>query len=172
MTAPIAVDPEAVTAIRRHARNARLFETGGALFGYESSGAGDAVTVIFAGSPGPRAVHRPTGLVADSTHTQRLIDLVADHTDGSCRYIGSWHTHPTGRAVPSRRDAHTARAISAQPEVQLPRPLLLIAATWPSPAGQHLRHLTAWRLDAHGHALGSHPIRTMPCNRWPEFALS
>lgn len=158
--------------MHRHARRTRLLETGGALFGYETHHVADTVAVVFAAGPGPGSVHRPTGLVADSSHTQRLIDLVADHTAGICRYIGSWHTHPAGRAAPSRRDTDTAQSISAQPEVQLPRPLLLIAATWPGLAGQRIRDIAAWRLDDRGHALRPHPIGTASCNHWPGVLLT
>lgn len=172
MTGSVLIDASALTAIHRHARRRRLLETGGALFGYESYDVVDTVAVVFAAGPGPRALHRPTGLVADSSHTQRLIDFVANHTGGICRYIGSWHTHSAGRAAPSGRDTDTARAISAQLEVQLPRPLLMIAATWPGPAGQRIRDITAWRLDDRGHALRRHAIDTASCNRWSDLLLT
>jgi len=48
------------------------------------------------------------------------------------RYIGSWHTHPFGRARPSRSDIAAVRAISREPQVLLRRPLLMILATRPS----------------------------------------
>lgn len=52
-------------------------------------------------------------------------------SEGRCRYVGSWHSHPLGRAIPSQVDTRTAAGIAAQADVLLPTPVLLINATFP-----------------------------------------
>jgi proteasome lid subunit RPN8/RPN11 len=47
------------------------------------------------------------------------------------RYLGSWHTHPLGRPQPSRTDIAAVEAIIDEPEVRLPRPLIIIVRVWP-----------------------------------------
>jgi len=63
------------------------------------------------------------------------------------RFLGSWHTHPGGVAVPSSRDAATAGEIAADAAVLLPSPLLLIQATRPAGRGAEPAELAAWRWD-------------------------
>jgi integrative and conjugative element protein (TIGR02256 family) len=99
-------------------------ETGGALFGWSCD---DGYVVACAGDPGARAKHRRAAFETDREHTQELIIRVHSESKGRCRFVGSWHTHPNGRPSPSSRDRKTAREISADPEVALLQPVLLIA---------------------------------------------
>lgn len=123
------LDPNARAQIEREAARQRLVETGGPLFGF--AGDGDLV-VIGAGGPGPRARHRPTSFRPDREAVDRAIERAHAASKQRYRYLGSWHTHPFGRATPSGRDIATARDISRDEPVDLPQPLLLIQATLPT----------------------------------------
>lgn len=106
-------------------------ETGGALFGWRTP---EGIVVDGAGDPGPRAKHRPRSFQTDRRHTQRLIDQVHAESDGAIKFIGSWHSHPGGGAVPSPRDSATAAEISADGPVGLPEPTILVVGTSGTPA--------------------------------------
>lgn len=123
------LDPLARNHIEREASRRRFVETGGPLFGFE---AGDDVVVIGAGGPGPSARHRPRSFHPDREAVDCAIARVHEASERRYRYVGSWHTHPFGRTRPSATDVAAARSIRDEPEVQLPRPLLVIQATWPT----------------------------------------
>jgi proteasome lid subunit RPN8/RPN11 len=63
------------------------------------------------------------------------------------RFLGSWHTHPAGAAVPSYRDTQTAAEIAAEADVLLASPLVIIQATRPRLRGAELGEVAAWRWD-------------------------
>jgi len=67
----------------------------------------------------------------DPDAVRRAIDYVWEAGDQRYRYLGSWHTHPRGRAVPSGRDRATAREMAEAEDLLLPRPLILIQSAWP-----------------------------------------
>lgn len=115
--------------MEREIQRRLLVETGGPLFGFQSEG--EAV-VVGAGGPGPKARHRPRSFRPDRDAVDRAIARVHEISEGRYRYVGSWHTHPLGRAHPSRTDAAAARQISQETDVALPRPLLLIHRTIPT----------------------------------------
>lgn len=121
--------PLARDQIEREASRRRFVETGGPLFGFDGDG---EVVVVGAGGPGPRARHRPRSFRPDRDAVDRAIARVREASEFRYRYLGSWHTHPFGRARPSAVDVAAARGISEEPEVLLPRPLVLILATWPT----------------------------------------
>ena len=110
------------------ARRFQFRETGGPLFGF---GDDDALVVVAAGGPGPNARHRPMSFTPDRFAVARAIDHVWDAGEQRYRYLGSWHTHPFGRAAPSTRDTDTARGMANDADVALARPLILIQATRP-----------------------------------------
>lgn len=123
------LDPLARHQIEREASRRRFVETGGPLFGFEAE---DDLVVIGAAGPGRKARHRPRSFRPDREAVDRAITRVLQASERRYRYLGSWHTHPFGRARPSGTDFAATRGISEEPEVLLPRPLLIIHATWPT----------------------------------------
>ena len=95
------LDELAKAIIQDLARGRRFSETGGPIFGYESSG-GEAIVVAAVFGPGPKARHRPRGLVPDRAATEDAIRQVYELTDGRYRYLGSWHTHRLGSRIRAR----------------------------------------------------------------------
>jgi integrative and conjugative element protein (TIGR02256 family) len=116
----------AVTLIEGDAVKWAPRETGGPLFGYENCG---EIVVTRAFLPGPHAFHAQWLYRPDRAAVQAAIDSVYKDTHGRERWIGSWHTHPLGRPVPSWTDRRTARRIARDPNVDCPEPIMLIQST-------------------------------------------
>jgi integrative and conjugative element protein (TIGR02256 family) len=138
------LDELAKAVIEEEARRRRFSETGGPIFGYESS-EGDAVVVAAVFGPGPKARHRPRSLIPDRAATEDAIRQVHELSEGRYRYLGSWHTHPLGQPRPSSTDTTTARDIASQQDVGIPRPVLLIQATRPARRSVGMGRLAAYR---------------------------
>ena len=78
--------------------------------------------------PGPGATHERHRFVPDGAWQQ---EQLADAYEASGRittYLGDWHSHPAGTAVPSRRDHRTARSIARTASARNRRPLTVIVA--------------------------------------------
>lgn len=123
-------------------------ETGGILLGYvalpSSPEATCDVVVVDALGPGPRAQHNGRWFVPD--HDWQVAEL-AERYERSGRvavYVGDWHSHPEGMALPSRQDLRTMRRIAQHAPARLDQPTMLIVSTGgrgdAGPAG-----LRAWR---------------------------
>lgn len=139
------LDRRALAVIEREALKRRLVETGGALFGYE----GDVgVVVACAFGPGLRAKHGPRSFVPDRTTTAALMRLVREASETRYRFLGSWHTHPRGSALPSAVDRRTAADMSDQKDLLLPKPLVVIQATRGLRREVGLADLRGWRWQA------------------------
>ena len=166
----VLLDARARQALERESRRRRLMETGGALFGFDD---GDNVVVACAYPPGPHARHRRASFEPNRPTTDALMRAVRKDSDRRFRFLGSWHTHPGGAAVPSGRDATTAAEIATDTDVRLPRPLVLIQATRPRPRGANLAELAAWRFDPWAGRLASAAIEAVQLDeRWcPVVAL-
>ncbi|MEU6449797.1 Mov34/MPN/PAD-1 family protein [Streptomyces sp. NPDC046979] len=120
----VRLTPAAVHTITTELRTAdHTTETGGILLGYHSA---DVATIHHAGTPGPAAVRTPTYFLRDRAHAQMLADQ-AFAADSSV-WIGEWHTHPTGRAAPSARDATTYQQLLSDPELGFTSVVALILA--------------------------------------------
>jgi integrative and conjugative element protein (TIGR02256 family) len=150
------LDVAAQEQIEVEAARRRIFETGGPLFGFDGMNR-DAVVVAALG-PGPAAKHRPRSLVPDPHATQAAIDLVHTRGEGRYRYLGSWHSHPLGRPVPSALDSDTAREMAAQDDLRLSSPLILIQATRPGLRLVRMGGMGVYRWDQAREALVSEEI--------------
>lgn len=152
------LDPDARGKITAEAARHRFVETGGPLFGFYDD---EALVVVAAGGPGPHARHRPMSFVPDRRAVGRAIDRVWELGERRYRYLGSWHTHPRGRAAPSGRDRATAREMSRDPGVNLSRPLILIQSTWPGRRVNRDSDLRAYHWDLQRSDLVRVPIRLL-----------
>jgi len=136
------LDERASALIEEESLKRSRAETGGALFGYESD---DDVVVACAYGPGPRARHRRASFEPDPRSTGALIRAVHESSNGRYRYLGSWHSHPNGRARPSAQDLATTERVAAQRDIALPRPLVIIAATQKMRGQVRVAETRAWR---------------------------
>lgn len=136
--------PEAKELIEGDAVRWGVRETGGPLFGYERCG---ELVITRAFLPGSKAFHFPWLYRADREAVQAAIDQVREESKGRERWIGSWHTHPLGRARPSSVDRHTTRRIGAAKAVDCPAPVMLIQTTRFSRDGIRPSKLGAFRFS-------------------------
>jgi proteasome lid subunit RPN8/RPN11 len=136
------LDQPALEVIERRARERPFLETGGALFGYEET---DDVAVAFAFGPGRHAKHRPRSFEPHEPTTAGLMGLVREASGARYRFLGSWHTHTRGLAVPSSVDNATASRMSEQSDLLLPEPVVVIQAIDSARQKPALRELRAWR---------------------------
>lgn len=150
------LDPDAGALIEEEAVRWNLRETGGPLFGYEACG---ELVITRACPPGPAAIHLPWLYRPDKQAVQDAIDRFAVD---SVRWIGSWHTHPLGRARPSLLDRRTAGKIAAERRVHCPRPLMLIQTTRLTRAGVRAEQLCAFRWSGEAEDLQRTLVKSRP----------
>lgn len=122
-------------------------ETGGILLGYvpraRRPDAASDVVVVDAIGPGPRARHDRRWFVPD--HDWQLAELAEryERSGHIAGYVGDWHSHPDGTALPSRQDLRTMRRIARHAPARLDQPTMLIVSTGRGDAGP--AGLRAWR---------------------------
>jgi integrative and conjugative element protein (TIGR02256 family) len=132
-------------------------ETGGPLFGYENCG---ELVITRAYLPGHRAFHAPWLYKPDRQAVQMAIDDVYEETHGQEHWIGSWHSHPLARPIPSWTDQRTARRIATEPDVNCPEPVMLIQATKGPPTRQTPGCLGAFRYSRKASKLQALELRS------------
>lgn len=84
--------------------------------------------------PGPEAVHERHRFVPDGAWQQQRLGAAYEVSGRITTYLGDWHSHPAGHAIPSRRDHRTARAVARTGSARNRRPLTVIVA--PSTVGK------------------------------------
>lgn len=156
MSVVVWLDERARQLIEREAVKRRLCETGGALFGWQTDG---DIVVACASGPGARAKHRPTRFEPHPATTAQAMKLAYEESKGRYRFLGSWHTHPRGRARPSSLDKTTAWELADQDDLALPQPLLLILDTRGTKRRVQPGELRAWHWNLEKRALENAKIR-------------
>ena len=111
-------------------RNARVgephSETGGVLFGQRDQAAG-VLWIDDASGPPPDSIASPEEFVCSTAGVAERNTAIRTRTRRSTAFVGMWHTHPDGPALPSPRDITSmSRLVSLEP---LPEPLMLINGT-------------------------------------------
>jgi integrative and conjugative element protein (TIGR02256 family) len=115
----------ALRAVLEETSCKRPLETGGMLLGYQGLERPEAVVQVATG-PGLRARHQLTSFEPDGRWQQRELAAIYEASGRRTAYLGDWHSHPRGRAVPSARDVKTARKVSRRPRARAAHPLTLI----------------------------------------------
>jgi proteasome lid subunit RPN8/RPN11 len=78
-------------------------ETGGGLFGPPARKRDGTAEIRTAGEPGPRSKHEPFRITMDLEHIRREAGRL-QRMGSDARWVGSWHTHPSGNGEPSPPD--------------------------------------------------------------------
>jgi integrative and conjugative element protein (TIGR02256 family) len=106
----------------------RIFpnETGGVFMGYWVST--KELVITHAIGPGPHALHHASSFVPDDDYQQRQIQNIYDKTARTSTYLGDWHTHPNGAAIPSKSDRRTMNKIANHADARIATPLMGILA--------------------------------------------
>lgn len=98
-------------------------ETGGVLMGYAI---GPEITIAEIIGPGPGADHLTVRFDPDGQWHEDEIARIHGASSGRVTYLGDWHSHPRGKALPSHLDKATAKHIAETPESGTRTPLMLI----------------------------------------------
>ncbi len=107
-------------------------ETGGILLGHDEDGLPE---ITVAGRPGPAAVRTTNRFRRDLSYAQQLSDD-AFEADGSV-WLGEWHTHPNGPAMPSELDLQSYAKMLGDSELAFSQFLCFIVVpcgdSWSTP---------------------------------------
>jgi integrative and conjugative element protein (TIGR02256 family) len=136
------LDKRARTVMETEALKRRFLETGGSLFGWAHQ---SDIVIACASGPGRRAKHWPRSFQPHRPTVEAVMKAVYLASEGRYGYLGSWHTHPCGAALPSEIDTRTAHGMSEQEDLLLKEPLLLILSTRRHGSTAELGDLRAWK---------------------------
>jgi integrative and conjugative element protein (TIGR02256 family) len=126
----------------------RPYEIGGWLLGYWAQ---DRSAVFLTHVTPPASVGTPAGVRISGEGHRKRFDEAWEATGGSVTYLGDWHTHPGGPALPSARDRKAMRQLAERPSYGTPEPLMLIVATPRWPGGSQPFAVTFHLGGASGH---------------------
>jgi len=118
-------------------------ETGGVLMGYHLPQEKQVVITAIIG-PGPLANHGSSSFTPDHLYQIGEIASLYEASGREHTYLGDWHSHPRGRAVPSPTDLGVLARISLTASARCPEPLLLLIA------GGRSWDLTFWQWKSVG----------------------
>jgi integrative and conjugative element protein (TIGR02256 family) len=114
--------PKALMLIGEEAIRSRDgLETGGILLGTDD---GQEIVIRHAGGPGPKARRETHRFLRDLAHAQQLAEQA--WKEDQSRWIGEWHTHPSGDLTPSNYDLEAYTRHLHDPELSFKRFLTLI----------------------------------------------
>lgn len=102
----------------------RPWEIGGWLLGY---GDGESLVVTHATPPASRGT--PFKVTISGNGHRAAFDALWEATGGRVTFLGDWHSHPRGAALPSARDQQAVIQIAEDPDFKAPQPLIAIVAT-------------------------------------------
>lgn len=137
------VNVESFDTISTAAEAAHPHETGGVLLGWERPERNEVVVAAALGA-GPASDADELSFRPDSAWQEQEIAKVYEASGRKVTYLGDWHVHPAGVAVPSRIDKKTLRRIATEPGARAPQPIMAILGAT-ADAG-HLG-LCVWRWD-------------------------
>lgn len=101
-------------------------ESGGVLLGYADADKPKRIQAVDQIGPGPEATHERHRFEPDAAWQTERIAAAYDESGRVVTYLGDWHSHPCGSAVPSVLDRSTARLIARSREARAPHPLMMI----------------------------------------------
>jgi integrative and conjugative element protein (TIGR02256 family) len=110
---------------RLHELPRRPWEVGGWLLGYWADGR-DTIVVTH-GTP-PAARGTALGITISGKGHRRRFDEAWTRSNGHVTFLGDWHTHPGGPAIPSRTDHRAMRQLADDSDYGTPEPLIAIAS--------------------------------------------
>lgn len=102
-------------------------ETGGMLLGFTGVDPGELV-ITGAAAAGPNAVRSRGGFRPDGPWQREELARRYRESGRVTTYLGDWHSHVCGQAIPSKKDLRTAKKIARTSGARMPHPLTLIVA--------------------------------------------
>ena len=129
----VRVAPQALKAIRGWIRKSenrvgRDVETGGHVFG-ERNDLAKIIWITEVSGPPPDSIASPRGFHCGFSGVSELSKKKSQLSRGAVRFVGMWHTHPSGSSKPSITDYNTMREIVSDNELSCPKSLLMVIST-------------------------------------------
>lgn len=118
------ISNDALKTMQILAQSKYPLETGGMLLGYVACNGESVVAEII--GPGPKAKHGRYRFTPDGEYQQSILERHFRETNGSETYLGDWHTHPGGKAIPSYLDKKTLGRIALEPSSGILHPVMAI----------------------------------------------
>lgn len=122
-------------------------ETGGVLLGRRTEADGLGASVEHIVGPGPSARHERARFVPDSRWQAHEVEALWRQDQG-LQYLGDWHTHPGGSAIPSAMDKDALGAIAAFADARQAAPVMVILALQPARTRIGATVLTGGRFES------------------------
>lgn len=98
-------------------------EAGGILLGYVERG---LIQVVEATSPAEEDQRSRLGFIRSAKAAQSRIDSAWEESGGTRIYLGEWHSHPEGRAIPSSADRKMIARAHVSTEMEIDFLMILI----------------------------------------------
>lgn len=125
----IFINQTVLDKIRQEVHLVKLKETGGPLVGYISED--NALVVVDAGGPGPKAKFSFFNITIDGEHAQFFCDKVYRESEGLYDYVGDWHRHMCFSLSPSTDDVNAMIKIASFEYCPVKNPISLIYRRFP-----------------------------------------
>ena len=119
------VSTDVLTTMQSAADHAYPNETGGLLMGFVQA---KTIHVAHSIGAGPDALLRRDSFTPDRDWQYDEIDRLFSDTSGAIRYLGDWHSHPSGSTSLSALDRSLLRDIATTPAAQCETPLMAVLA--------------------------------------------
>lgn len=97
-------------------------ETGGIIIGFEDD---NNIYITHATQAGPKAIHMDTKFIRDQEYSKQELDKIFIGTNGTCDYLGEWHSHTMNCAI-SPLDILSLYSLALNPFNNVYNPFLLI----------------------------------------------
>jgi integrative and conjugative element protein (TIGR02256 family) len=117
------IPEEKITLLLEKCRQSKPDETGGILIGFYTSAHDCAVVTTISKAP-PDSQSGRAYFVRGLRGLQRLVDSLWHRKH--YYYLGEWHFHPNGPAIPSSIDSRQMKKIANAAGYQCPEPILVI----------------------------------------------
>lgn len=104
----------------------RPWEIGGWLLGYWTE---DRAAIIVTHATPPAARGSAFGITISGRGHRDRFDEVWERTGGRVTFLGDWHTHPGGPAIPSAQDRRAMEQLASEGDYGTPEPLIAIVST-------------------------------------------
>tara|TARA_R110001592_G_scaffold222022_1_gene477054 strand:+ start:25483 stop:25962 length:480 start_codon:yes stop_codon:yes gene_type:complete len=123
----VKLDQVVIELIAASCIDAKKLETGGILIGkYDEE---LRLATIVEATPPPKGSRQgKTKFLRGTLGLKKLLDR---HWENGLYYLGEWHFHPYGEALPSPQDISQMRQLAGDQRYHCPEPILIIAAGCP-----------------------------------------
>src|SRR3954451_6261586 len=156
----------------------RPWEVGGWLLGYWSEDR-DCVVVTHATPPAARGT--AFGVTISGKGHRARFNEAWDRSGGLVTFLGDWHTHPGGPALPSGQDAKAMRQLADDAHFGTPEPLMAIVTNPRWARGPQVREVRFYlrtpdaklrEIDPIPTTSLIEPAQAVPPWRWPHIGAT